>query len=231
MKYLSPLWFLSSPIDEEHKYYILLDFIQSAKENPIPGEIRSLIEGLIYFNKYGLILIPGSYQTSPKEKEMMSLLEIGGLNNGEREEISKIVKRSIQILTKSPEINEILQKEIEDKIKIFNLKEELEIPQKGIAIFRNMNTNEIFPYWWKKSKITIGCQDKETVILKKIPISNDHYSVSYEFLFHESLDSIKIRNGSDLSYTVIEVSENFSPESEIFQTAKEKFIQKIQKEN
>ena len=35
MKNLSPIWFLKSPIDVEHKHYILLDFLPS-----VSSEIR-----------------------------------------------------------------------------------------------------------------------------------------------------------------------------------------------
>jgi hypothetical protein len=31
MKNLQPYWFLQEPIDAEHKYYILMDFLQSVE--------------------------------------------------------------------------------------------------------------------------------------------------------------------------------------------------------
>jgi len=33
MKNLSPYWFLKDPIDTEHKYYILMDFLQSVERD------------------------------------------------------------------------------------------------------------------------------------------------------------------------------------------------------
>jgi hypothetical protein len=55
--------------------------------------------------------------------------------------------------------------------------------------------------------------------------------MSYEFILHECLDSIGIRNGSELPCTIIEISEDFNQNSEIFKIAKDKFIQELEIEN
>ena len=33
MKSLQPYWFLQNPIDAEHKYYVLMDFLQSVEND------------------------------------------------------------------------------------------------------------------------------------------------------------------------------------------------------
>ena len=33
MKNLQPYWFLQNPIDAEHKYYVLMDFLQSVEKD------------------------------------------------------------------------------------------------------------------------------------------------------------------------------------------------------
>ncbi len=33
MKSLHPYWFLQSPVDMEHKYYVLMDFLQSVESD------------------------------------------------------------------------------------------------------------------------------------------------------------------------------------------------------
>ena len=55
--------------------------------------------------------------------------------------------------------------------------------------------------------------------------------MSYEFIVHETLDSMGIRNGSKFPCTIIEISEDFDLNSEIFKIAKEKFIKEIDQED
>jgi hypothetical protein len=74
-------------------------------------------------------------------------------------------------------------------------------------------------------------ESKKGVMLKKVPILNNYFSMSYEFIVHETLDSMGIRNGSKFPCTIIEISEDFNLNSEIFKIAKEKFIKEIDSED
>jgi hypothetical protein len=238
MKNLSPVWFLKSPIDIEHKYYILLDFLQSInveiKNNRVYSPIKrifSLIKELEYFQKYNSVLITDYSYMEEEDVEILDSYSGKILSLEEIHDLDQIAKNSLRILYKYADLGANLWKNIEQRIRIFSL----EIPEKerdnGITIFRNMSTNEVFSYWWKKSEITIGEETKRGIILKKIPILNNYFSMSYEYIVHETLDSMGIRNGSKYPCTIIEISEDFNLNSEIFKIAKERFIKEIDPED
>ena len=234
MKNLSPVWFLKSPIDVEHKYYILLNFLQSVnseiKNNNLYSprkRIFSLIKELEYFLKYESILIEDYSLMEDEDVEILDLYSQEFFSREEISEISRIIKNSLRILYRYANLGASLWKSMEDRIRIFNLEISDTDKETGITIFRNMSTNEIFPYWWKKTEIRIGEETKNGVILKKVPVLNNYYSMSYEFIVHETLDSLGIRDGSKYNCTIIEISEDFNLNSEIFMVAKEKFIQEM----
>lgn len=233
MKNLSPVWFLKSPLDSEHKNYILLDFLKSVSEdirkNLIQDPLREilfLIENLERFSKEGEVLSPGGI--TREEEEILNSYLNSSPNSREGKEIKRIIDTSLQILYKYSEGVISLWKDLEDRIKIYYLNPEIEKKDKGIIIFRNMSTNEIIPYWWKKTEIRIEKEFKSGVVLKKISIRNNYFSMSYEFILHEIMVHMGIKDSRDLLCTIIEISENFNQGSEIFKVAKEKFIKKIE---
>lgn len=236
MKKLSPVWFLQSPIDVEHKYYILLDFIQSVnleiKNNKIYSPIKrifSLIEDLENFKKFRSIFI--SDYSLLDDEDVKILKKIPSISEEERRELDSIIQNSLQILYKYENLGVRLWKKIEESIKIFNLEPSGFRKESGITIFRNMSTDEVFSYWWKKTEIQIEGEVKKGIVLKNIPILNRRYSMSYEFIVHETLDSMGIRDGSKFPCTIIEISEDFDLNSEIFKIAKEKFIKEVDRED
>ena len=237
MKNLSPVWFLESPVDVEHKNYILLDFLQSVsseiKNKKIYSPVKrifNLVKELNYFLKYNSIL-SADFPLSQEDKEILDSYYQGSFSEEETSEINQIVKTSLSILYRYADLGMNLWKNVESRIKIFNL----EIPEtykdSGITIFRNMSTNEVFSYWWKKTEMRFEGETKKGIVLKKVPILNNYYSMSYEFIVHETLDSMGIRNGSKFPCTIIEISEDFNLNSEIFKIAKEKFIKEIDGED
>lgn len=237
MKRLSPVWFLQSPIDVEHKYYILLDFLQSVnleiQNNRVYFPIKrifSLIKELEHFNQSGSILVTDYSLIGEEDLEILENFPMK-LSIEEQKEVDQVLKNSLRILYKYADIGTNLWKKLEGRIKMFNL----EIPEtekdSGITIFRNMSTDEVFSYWWKKTEMKIGEDTKKGIMLKKVPILNKRYSMSYEFIVHETLDSMGIRNGSKFPCTIIEISEDFDLNSEIFKIAKEKFIKEIDPED
>ena len=236
MKRLSPVWFLRSPIDVEHKYYILLDFLQSVnleiKSNKVYSPIKrifSIIKELEHFKRSGSIFI--SDYSLLDEEDQGILKRFPEILIEEEKELDQIIQNSLRVLYKYADLGVNLWKKIEGSIKMFNLEVPESQKDSGITIFRNMSTDEVFSYWWKKTEMRIGEDVKKGIVLKKVPILNSRYSMSYEFIVHETLDSMGIRNGSKFPCTIIEISEDFDLNSEIFKIAKEKFIKEIDQED
>lgn len=237
MKRISPIWFLKFPLDTEHKNYILLDFLKSAgedlRQNTIYGPIKkifSLIEDLEEFLRTESFPISNK-DLSDEEREILKFYSRNPLSIEDKREIESIVKSSLRILYKYADIGVNLWRDLESRIKIYTLKSDNMEKDKGITIFRNMSTNEIFSYWWKKTEIRIGEEKKNGIVLKSVPILNNYFSMSYEFILHETLVHMGIKDASRLPCTIIEISEDFNQSSEIFRIAKEKFIKEIDSED
>lgn len=234
MKDISQIWFLKSPIDAEHKYYILLDFLKSINEEikkdnvySPTKKIFSMIKDLDYFQKNGTMDGYKELFISEEDELIISSFREEGLDDDSRSEIDLILANSLKVLYKYADLGINLWIEMENRIKMFNLDVPDSSQESGITIFRNMSTDEVFPYWWKKTGIKIGEEIRKGVVLKGISILNSKYSMSYEFILHESLVSLGIQDGTKFPCTIIEISENFNKSSEIFKIAKERFIQEI----
>lgn len=229
MKKLSPVWFLQPPLDAEHKNYVLLDFLKTVNEeikkdslsNPLKV-IFSLIGDLEKFSRTGKILLPGKEFSAEKKILRTSYSE------EESREIENIIGSCLQILYKYADMGVNLWKELENRIKIYNLESKETEKDRGITIFRNMSTNEVFTYWWKKTEIRLGGETKKGIVLKKVSIPNNYFSMSYEFILHETLSYMGIKDAKRIPCTIIEISEDFDQSSEIFKIAKEKFIKELE---
>ena len=225
MKNLSPVWFLKSPIDTEHKHYILLSFLQEVnkevKRNNIYSPLKrifSLIKELDYFLKSESLDGFKKLNLTKEEEEIINYYSLNPISKEEKEELDSIAKSSLRILYKYADMGINLWKDIESRIKIYSLEAQNLDKTNGITIFRNMSTDEVFPYWWKKTEMKLGDQIKSGIILKKIYIPNRYYSMSYEFIMHETMVSMGIRDGKKIPCTIIEISEDFNQNSEIFRS-------------
>ena len=234
MKDISQIWFLKSPIDAEHKYYILLDFLKSIneeiKKNNVYSptkKIFSMIKDLDHFQKNGTMDGHKELFISEEDEELLSFYRENGMKDEVKEEIGMILENSLKVLYKYADMGINLWKKMEGRIKMYNLDVPDGSQESGITIFRNMSTDEVFPYWWKKTGIKIGEEVRSGVVLKGISILNSKYSMSYEFILHETLVSLGIQDGTKFPCTIIEISEDFDKSSEIFKIAKERFIQEI----
>lgn len=99
-KILNPVWFLQNPIDAEHKYYILLDYIQNLETNIEKGYLYKEYTKLTDLYK-DLQCFKTSFDIINKNKESEQLINyIYNLppSSKELKEIVKIVDNSIEII-------------------------------------------------------------------------------------------------------------------------------------
>jgi hypothetical protein len=233
MKKLSQVWFLHPPIDFEYKNYVLLDFIQSIElelsEEKIYSPLKKIIfciKSLEHFKKTGLILINDLIELTKKDFDVIDSYT-GKMEESESIELERIIDNSLQILFEKSRVLLNKWEKIESKIKIFNLENLRPDGKSGIIIFRSTLTNEIFPHKWERTKINFGPEEKNGIIMKEVFVTNPYFSMSYEYIIHEVLYSIGIRNGSKIQCTIVEISDSFDSESEIYKIAKDKIISEL----
>ena len=91
-----------------------------------------------------------------------------------------------------------------------------------------MVTDIIEAYRWQGSVILKTAEgDKEVCIMKRIYLKNKTFSINYEYIYHEILETSQDEKRKSPELYVIEIYENYNENSEILKMAKEKFIEKI----
>jgi hypothetical protein len=234
MKNLSPVWFLKDPIDVEEKHYILLDFLKSVdqeiKKNNFYFPLKtvsSLSKELDHFYKYKTLENFLDRRLSEDDFDLLDSYFNGYFSDEEIKEIDDIIKNSLQVLGKYAETGLNLLRNLENRIKIYNLGVLSKNKESGMAIFRSMVSDQIFTYWWGKTEIKMGNESKKGVIMKSIYIPHNYYSMSYEFIMCEILVAAGMGSMEKFPCVIIEISETFDQSSEIFKIAKEKFLREI----
>jgi len=233
MKNLKKTWFIQHPIDLEHKQYILLDFLKSVnkeieKENiyyPVK-KIFSMIKELSHVKCLleEKDIIPSKYLTQ-STRELLDIIKECNLSEDESNEALSILDSSLDILYKYADLGMDLWKNIENRIRTFEVTSEYSRSNDyGILILRNMATDEIIPYWWQSGKTNVG---EKSIIMKQVPMLNCYFSLSYEFIIHEVIDYLKIDNKTQPRVTVMEISEDFNNNSVITKIAKELFMREM----
>lgn len=225
MKNIKKTWFLNHPIDQEHKQYILLDFLQSVnkdiKENEIYYSIKkifSLTKELSLFKRW----MKDQGKTIPQgaDPEIYDFFNSCLFSLDEQNEISTILDSSLEVLYKYSELGIELWRSIEKRIRAFDLQKGEVDKTFGVLIFRNMATDQIFTYLWSRGDF----ENSQGVIMKKVNLRNDFFSMSYEFILHEILQEIGIRKISNMRITVMEIQEDCNEDSIILKIAKELFV-------
>jgi hypothetical protein len=226
MENIDTTWFLKSPIDAEHKQYILLNFLQGVnkeirKENiyqPI-RKVFTLIKDLKLMDKIMGDQIFTSHNLEAKEKEIAQEFEALKLTPSERDELASIIEISLDSLYRYAEVITSIWKKLENRISVYNLNPEVKNSDCGILLVRNMATDEIHPYWWSRysNSASFG------ILMKKVKMSNNFFSINYDHLINEIIVFLGVQSHS-LSITAMEIHEDFDSDSNILKIAKELFV-------
>ena len=234
MREIKVTWFLEQPIDSEHKQYVLLDFLKSVnkeieKDNiyyPIK-KIFTLIRDLRFMDLVLENKFDAKKDLGRREKVLLENYEGMILDEEEKSELKEIVEVSLGCLYRYAELGTSLWKNVEKRINTFRFPGENQSIDYGILIVRNMASDEIFTYWWTKCKPSFSSAG---IMMKKVNLLNNFYSLSYEFIVHEIMNNLgmKLLNPQ---VTIMEISEDFNRDSNVLKVAKELFIREMEHTN
>lgn len=230
MKNIESTWFLKSPIDAEHKQYVLLDFLKGVnkeirKDNiyqPI-RKVFTLIKDLRLMEE----ILRGKnihIQNLPtKEREIIQEFNALELTKEEKEELFNIIQLSLNCLYRYAELGASIWKKLENRISVYNLNQEIKNPESGILMVRNMATDEIHSHWWSR------CSNSSSlgIIMKKVKMPNNFFSINYDHLINEILLTVGVKT-TKIQITVMEIYEDFDSDSNILKIAKELFIRDME---
>ncbi len=237
MKDIKPTWFLEHPIDQEYKQYTLLDFLSTVNKDIADEDIYYPIKRIFSMIKELTsikVWIENEFKEVPKDlpkkiHDLIVYFDRSEFTEDETEEILMIVDNSLNILYKYADLGMELWKNLESRIRAFSLDRfgKKDNRDCGILIFRNMSTDNVLAYWWQCGRTHKG---SDATMLKKIPLRNSYFSMSYEFIAHEAIESLSLKGDIDPEISVMEIYEDFTEESVILKIAKEIFIREINNE-
>lgn len=87
-----------------------------------------------------------------------------------------------------------------------------------------MASDEVHTYWWSRYKSSITSSG---ILMKRVNLLNSYFSLSYEFIVHEMLQNLGMK-ALNPQVTVMEISEDFTVESNVLKVAKELFIREME---
>jgi len=230
MKNLESTWFLQSPIDSEHKQYILLDFLQQVnheiRRDNIYHPIQQVFSSIKELRLAEKILSEEKIDIQKMDSQEIQIFEKftgSEFTEEEKDELRDIIDLSLDCLYKYAELGTNIWKKLEKRISFYNLRPEVKNSELGVLLVRNLATDEIYSYWWSR----YSNANSFGIIMKRVKISNNFFSMSYDHLLNEILASVGVKS-QDLKVTAIEIYEDFNEESNILKIAKEIFIKDLE---
>jgi predicted component of viral defense system (DUF524 family) len=184
MKKLSPYWFLQEPIDPEHKYYVLMDFLQDLRDElktrstkKCTREIFIRIDDLKNFKKNRSI--PPERLVPITDKDQRILQEFLEKETDEKSKIvNQIIEESETILYNFGEEMLTILKNLE---KLVDVKEFQPILNQdntetnfSLLLIRSIKTNKIEAYLMKESTIQQDGHSISGIIMKKVKMSEEY---------------------------------------------------------
>lgn len=227
MKNLKNTWFLTHPIDLEHKQYVLLDFLKSVNQdikkddiyNPVK-RIFSLTKEMVSVKNWMNPERDSTKYITDQTQGLIDFFKNSDFTEDEKDEIKKITESSLDVLFQYIELGIELWKNVEKRIKAFDLNKYPSENSYGILILRNMATDELFNYVWYNAEST----QNQGIVMKKVASKNNFFSLNYEFIVHEIIQEVNFEKISSPRVTIMEISEDCNPDSMIVKIAKELFV-------
>lgn len=235
MKRLSPYWFLHEPLDPEHKYYVLMDFLQELRaelnERSTKKSAREIflrLDDLKNF-KTKRSLSPERIEKITKKDEKTKTKFFEQQNLEEKLAIvDDIISSSEDILYGFGEEMLNILKNLEKLVEVKEFIPAVDQQNSGnsfsLLLIRSKKTNRIHAYLMKESTITQDGHSLSGIIMKKVQMEYDYkFSSDYEFIIHEVLDRIKSKLYTPRVF-IAEIDADIDSNEELIKIAKEKAI-------
>jgi hypothetical protein len=223
---LSRVWFLLEPFDVEYKKYLILGALNEINADWTVGkilgsihEISEYIKDLNLFVSDSKISNSSLSLLSDEESEIYTKYRRMSKNGSNWDQIFEIIIECHNIFSEKIKEGIDLRKKISERVKIFSITPELAGHKKGILIMRNIETHDLDFYSWGCAKIN---NDKMGVIMKKIHTDIMSYSLSYEYIVSELINSLGMNNNK-LYVVIAEILESDVVTDDLLKMTKEKF--------
>ena len=223
MKNLKPYWFLESPIDTEHKYYMLMAFLVNLKKSFQTKNFVKKFKELLTI-KRDLESFDKSTEFSPKtlskmtEEERDLVYTILDKNLDNIEEVESIVKNSIRTIEDFLEENSFFYEKYNSLVNVESYCAKYNLWDQGFLVIRKNDEEYMKVFTWFFSIVKVGKKEnvallmtelldplcettKEISSIKKFLKANiKDFSDQYDcVLVADVADDIDIETGTDIS--------------------------------
>jgi hypothetical protein len=231
MKSLQPYWFLQTPVDAEHKYYVLMDFLQSVENDLGQKKYSEQIQKIT--RVYNDIKnFQKTNKLSDKTLRSMTQNEIDRINEltiltQHDEEIDYILEGSLEVLDGffnkiSPYLEEI-EKSI--RFKIHN--DGIFAKDKGFVVMRNNKDKKMKIYSWVFSIIKVDDIDQVGLLLSELLDPIPTYTKSDKKIYDFFSKEIDIFSKKSHCFIVVDLEKNKGEDEISFDIIKDKSIEFI----
>jgi hypothetical protein len=231
MKNLQPYWFLQSPIDAEHKYYVLMDFLQSVEadlgEKKYSEQIQKItrvyndIKSFQKFNKLSDRTLKNMTQEElDRSSDLITLIN-------ENEEVDLILEGSLQVLEGFMEkINPYIE-EIEKSLEFKIHNEKFFSKDRGYVVMRNNKNKKMKIYSWLFSIIKVDEVEQVGLLLSELMDPLPVYTKSDRKIY--SFFEKEIKNFSKYSdcFIIVDLEKTKGEDEISFELIKDKSIEFI----
>jgi hypothetical protein len=230
LKNISPYWFLKDPIDLEHKYYVLMDFLQSIENDLSRKKYSDQIQKLnrVYndlknFQKFKRLSDRTIKNLTQEEIEHINLLAKNAINMG----VSEIVENSIEKLDKfikniAPYVREI-EKSLDFKI----INDKSVRKDKGYVIIRNNKDKKMKVYSWIFSIVKVDETEQVGLLLCELLDPLPLYTKSNKKIYDFFISEIKNFSKTSDCFIVVDLEKSKGEDEISFDLMKEKSIEFI----
>lgn len=223
MKNLKPYWFLESPIDTEHKYYMLMAFLVNLKKSFQTKNFVKKFKELLTI-KRDLESFDKSTEFSPKtlskmtEEERDLVYTILDKNLDNIAEVESVVKNSIQTIEDFLEENSFFYEKYNSLVNVESYCAKYNLWDQGFLVIRKNDEEYMKVFTWFFSIVKVGKKEnvallmtelldplcettKEISSIKKFLKANiKDFSDQYDcVLVADVADDIDIETGTDIS--------------------------------
>jgi hypothetical protein len=173
MKKLAPYWFLETPIDEEHKRYVLLAYLKGLEkdlkgENKINKlrELNSILRNVKCYEDTGDFFPRTLSEMTESQVGKLRKLETIVLKEEKDEEVKKILDSTKKTIESFLEEHSENIKEIDDLFRVtVNRERKKFFWDRGYLVIKNHTLDQIRVYLWRFSPITIKGEEQIALLM------------------------------------------------------------------
>lgn len=234
MKILKNYWFLQDPVDVEHKFYVLMDFLQSVEEdmsfkkyNEQIQKVRRISEDLKSFNTARSLSDKTLITMTKKELDKFKDLQDNLIDR--EKDLNDVIESSLGIISNFLEKIDPIIQEINKAINVYTFEPQKSFNDQGFLILRIPGEKKMKIYSWMFSFVKVKKKDQIGILLTELLEPLPKYTTSDKKIVSFFKDGIKVLSPETYTFVFADLDSSRQDEEIGFDLIKDKGIDFIVK--